>query len=380
MAEEIQGTAASGKVLVGLSGGVNSAVAAALLRNQGYDAQGVHFVFRRAKESRIADFQSRCCMTSSLAQAKAVAERLEMPFTAIDVEDLFEAEVVDRFVHDYLEAKKPNPCIPCNSRVKFRVLLDKADAMGIPLVATGHCAQVIRDIQGEGVRLARAVEAEYDQTYTLCDLTQHELRRVILPLGGITRTMVTKMAMSLDLDAPGKGASHEMCFVGHPGYWEFIERRTVDELRYKGVIRQREDGTFVGEHAGLYRFSLGQTRGFQTTLKDREGLYVVGFDPSARALLVGKQAELFQTEFTVARMNWIRAVDPIHQVRCLAKIGPAHVPAPCTVFAFENDFVRAKFDQAQWAITPGQAVVFYDGEEALGGGTIRSIGVDKAVE
>jgi tRNA-specific 2-thiouridylase len=356
-----------------MSGGVDSSVAAALLKSQGHEVIGVHLQLWDHGAANVERFGSRCCSLVDAGDARRVCDKLDIPYYVINAQDVFMDRVVDYFVHEYLQNRTPNPCVACNTFIKFSYLFKKADELGCNWVATGHYAQVNFDA-GTGVaRLHKAGDPAKDQSYFLFGLTQKALLRTMMPLGGLPKTMVRKLAQEFGLAVADKADSQEICFIGDEGYKGFIEKRVAPPLRPKGMIRTT-DGRTVGEHTGLHRYTIGQRKGLNLAVKDADNYFVVGFDSTTQTLLVGPESALFSKELMAKNVNWIRPVDGLRGISCRARIRSRHDEAGCRVTSFENDVVQVDFDEAQRAITPGQAVVFYDGDEVLGGAYIDRLG------
>lgn len=368
-----QNTPPPGRVLVAMSGGVDSSVTAALLKNQGYEVVGVHMQLWNHGEANMDRFGGRCCSLIDSNDARRVCDRIDIPYYVINAEDVFQEKVVDYFVHEYLQQRTPNPCVQCNNQIKFSYLFKKAEELGCDWVATGHYAQVVQDEVTGLASLKKAVDHQKDQSYFLFGLTQKALQKTMMPLGGLTKMMVRKLAEQFQLVNANKPDSQEICFIGQEGYSQFIEKRTAPVLRPQGVIRTHE-GLVVGEHQGLHRYTIGQRKGLQLSVKDPDQYFVIGFDHERHVLIVGPEEKLFHHDLIAGQVNWIRPVDQIRMLRCKARIRSRHDESSCEITAFENHSVQVHFEQAQRAITPGQAIVFYDGDEVIGGGLIDRFG------
>jgi tRNA-specific 2-thiouridylase len=361
------------RVLVAMSGGVDSSVAAALLKHQGYEVIGVHLQLWDHGDANVERFGGRCCSLIDSNDARRVCDRLDIPYFVIDAENIFKEKVVDYFIHDYLLNRTPNPCVECNNKIKFNYLFQKADELGCHWVATGHYAQVIQDSSSGYASLRKAVDPHKDQTYFLFGLTQKALQRTMMPLGGMTKMMVRKLAEEYGLAVAQKADSQEICFIGAEGYQDFIEKRVAESLRPPGVIRTVE-GKEVGRHTGLYRYTIGQRKGLQLQVQDSDAYFVIGFEPKEHVLIVGKEENLFQKALVASDVNWIQPINRLRGLRCKARIRSRHEEAACIVTCFETDRIQVEFEEMQRAITPGQAIVFYEGADTLGGGFIERVG------
>ncbi len=358
----------SDRVAVAISGGVESAVAAALLKNQGFDVEGVHF-----KITPSCAFESRCSSAHLTEDAVKICEQLDISCHIIDASDLFEHEVIDPFIHDYLQDRLPSPCVSCDKNIKFKLLEEKADQLKCTWVATGHYAQVIQDVLKNRAVLLQALDAANDQSYFLYSLSQKTLQRTLMPLGGLMSEKVLKLGIELGIEKPNPMKSQEFCNVGQPGYEALIEKRSSPHFRSPGTIRTVH-GEIVGQHAGLYHYSIGQKPRENLSIENPHEYYVAGYDVLNQALIVGKQEMLYHKDCMIQGLTWVRAPDGVRRLRCLAKINPRHEAAQAHVTLYEGSYAQVEFDEPQRAITPGQAIVFYEGAEVLGGGIIEHIG------
>ena len=360
------------KILVALSGRADSAVTAALLKNQGFEVIGLYLQFSDASpNAKGLPFKSRCARAADPAPVKRLCEKLDIQFIPVSARDRFEGQVVDDFVHEILQQRLPNPCALCNREVKFHHLFEKADELGCEKVATGHYAQVIPDPIHGTVRLTRASDLSRDQSYFLYSLTQRELARLTMPLGGIPRSMVRKLAAVFELPLDEEVDSPSLCFVSDAGCKAFVESRSAPSLRPSGIIRTFT-GETIGEHEGLHGYSLGSRRGLHLSGKESEHYCVVGFDSRQNVLIVGPEEVLRRTRLRATRVNWIAPLDGLKDLRCKSRIHSQGEEAACYVTPFENGAVHVEFDEPQRLIIPGQTVVFYDGDEGLGCAVIEA--------
>lgn len=355
-----------------MSGGVDSSVAAMLLKHQGYDVIGVHMQLWDHGDANTDRFGGRCCSLIDSNDARKVCDRIEAPYYVINAQDVFKESVVDYFVHEYLQNRTPNPCVECNTKIKFNYLFKKAEELGCEFVATGHYSQIVPDPNTDFVHLYKSTDPQKDQSYFLFGLTQKALRKTLMPLGGLSKQHVRKLAAEFNLGVAEKEDSMEICFIGEEGYQSFIENRIPADLRKRGPIRTSQ-GKIVGDHQGLHRFTIGQRKGLNLQLGDSDPFFVVGFNPADHALIVGPEAELLKHNLIAEKVNWLAPRDKLKSLDCKARIRSRHQEAECRVHFFENDTVRVEFKEPQRAITPGQSIVFYRDNEVLGGGFIERV-------
>jgi tRNA-specific 2-thiouridylase len=360
------------KILVAMSGGMDSSVTAALLKHQGHDVIGLYLQLWTPEASHPSPFTGRC-VQNRLKVVEQVCQRIDIPLHTLNVEDAFQDQVVDYFVHEYLQCRAPASCTQCN-RLKFNYFFQKADELGCSWVATGHYAQVSHDTTTQMTYLVKALDLPRDQTYFLSGLNQKTLQRLLMPIGGLTQSMVQRLAEEYGFDHSSDDKNRSpVCFISEDAYSAWIDQRVASSLRSTGIIRTTE-GAIVGNHTGLYRFTIGQKKGLELRVKNPDHFFVVGFDAKTQSLIVGPEDQLFNKEMMASNANWLRPVDQLHGIRCHARISLKHEEALCTVTCFEDGKVHIEFDEAQREITPGQSVIFYKGNEVLGGAFIESIG------
>jgi tRNA-specific 2-thiouridylase len=363
-----------------MSGGVDSSAAAAILKEQGHDLVGFTMQLWDQRRGISVDengdpLPSRCCSLDDVYDARRVAEELGFPFYVLNLEREFERDVVQPFVASYLNGETPIPCVSCNSRLKFASLDQLARSLGCDKVATGHYARVAYDEAANRYRLFRGRNLQKDQSYFLWELTQDQLSRAMFPLGEMSKPEVRDVAREHALAVADKSESQEICFVPDGNYAGFIDRY----LESTGSVNQKPGageivdtgGAVVGHHAGIHRFTIGQRRGIG--IAGAQPLYVINIDAPKNQVVVGHQDDLLGRGFTAAGVNWVAFDEPVAPVRAEVRMRYRHLPAPATITPLEGDRdgrVRVSFDETQRAITPGQATVFYRGDEVLGGGWI----------
>jgi tRNA-specific 2-thiouridylase len=350
------------RIVVAMSGGVDSSVAAALLAEQGHDVIGLSMQLYDQTEGQTSF--GRCCTLDDLHDARRVAAAINIPHYILNFERQFDEQVVSNFVREYTAGRTPLPCAHCNSDLKFATLLDRARGFGADAVATGHYARV--ETNGARYLLKRGVDAAKDQSYFLFSLTQDQLARARFPVGDRSKEAVRDYARRRGLPVADKPDSQEICFIPDDDYAAFVTKRAPDADR-NGVIVD-ESGRVLGRHAGIHRFTVGQRKGLG--LSAASPLYVLELRPDDQQVVVGPRSALERTTLTASGMNWM--IDrPTAPRRVAAQIRHRHEPAPAAVLAIGDDRAEVVFDAPQMAVTPGQAVVFYDGDVVVGGGWIE---------
>lgn len=358
---------AKGTVVVGMSGGVDSSVAAYLLKEQGYNVIGVTMQIWSPQQEDTEENVGGCCSLSAVGDARRVADKLDIPYYVMNFRDLFESEVIDYFTSEYLQGRTPNPCIACNKKIKFEGFLTKARALGADYVATGHYAQLYFDANRQRYVLKKAKDRAKDQTYALYNFTQEQMAHTLLPLGGYEKSEIRQIAASIGLRVANKPDSQEICFVPDNDYKKFIEERVGAEKFKPGPIYDTE-GNRVGTHEGLPNYTVGQRKGLGLALG--YPVYVVRLDVENNALIVGRDNEVFQKNLIAKDNNFILFDKLTEEMEVEAKIRYSAPPAPGVIKPLENGEVLVEFKEPQRAITPGQAVVFYQDDYVVGGGTI----------
>jgi tRNA-uridine 2-sulfurtransferase len=377
------------RIVVAMSGGVDSSVAAALLAEQGHDVIGVSMqlypstprdpstpnheasglVIGRSGRAAGGDDTIQkwgtCCTIDDLYDARRVAATIGIPHYIVNFESQFGEHVISNFVREYVSGRTPIPCSHCNSDLKFAELLDRARAYDADQLATGHYARIIRGDDGR-YHLYRGADHSKDQTYFLFSLTQEQLARAAFPVGHLDKDAVRAHARRLNLHVTEKPDSQEICFVPDGDYAAFVERQAPEATRPGTIVNN--DGRVLGTHAGVHRYTIGQRKGLG--LSTAEPLYVLRIKPESAEVVVGSRESLGRTTLTASEVNWIDGTEPSEWRRVSAQIRHRHAAAPARVRRTDEGRAELEFDAPQTAITPGQAVVFYDGDEVLGGGWI----------
>lgn len=349
-----------------MSGGVDSSVAALLLLQAGYDCVGA--MMKLFENEDVGEsWEKSCCALEDAGDAEAVARALDIPFYVINVSGIFREQVIDRFVRRYELGKTPNPCIDCNRALKFGALRSKADGLGCRYIATGHYARVERAEAGGRHILKRGADPDKDQSYVLYFMSQEQLDGALFPLGELTKSRVRELARERGLVNAQKRESQDICFVRNGDYAGFIEKYAGGSYPPGPFVDS--DGRTLGRHGGIIRYTVGQRRGLGVSAE--APLYVKSIHADTNTVALGGRDELFSKSLTATDINIIPAERLDGPVRVTAKIRYSHRAQPATAYQTDADELRVEFDSAQRAVTPGQAVVLYDGDIVVGGGTIR---------
>ncbi|HML21656.1 MAG TPA: tRNA 2-thiouridine(34) synthase MnmA [Aggregatilinea sp.] len=351
------------RVVVAMSGGVDSSVAAALLVEQGYDVIGM--MMRLWSEDCGDGGANRCCTPGQMADARRIADQLGIPFYVIDTQDVFRGSIVQFFIDRYAAGDTPNPCLECNRHIRFEWLLNHALAMKADFLATGHYARVQRDADGT-TRLLKGLDDAKDQSYVLSVLTQDKLRHAMFPVGDYAKPVVREMAAKFNLPVAQKHDSQDLCFLADGDYRRFLAEHALQAIQPGPIVTR--DGRELGQHTGLPHYTVGQRKGL--AISAPEPLYVLEADPARNALIVGTLDELGRRSLIAGRVNWTSGDVPDAPFRAEVKIRYKARPAPATVTPGGPDRVQVTFDAPLRDITPGQGAVFYDGDVCLGGGII----------
>jgi len=379
-----------------MSGGVDSSLAAFLLHQQSYQVVGMSMKLWDFKEvGGNTHPDGRCCTLESLNDARAVCQEMGIPHYVVDLQEDFKREVISNFVEEYIRGRTPNPCIICNTKIKWESLWKKAESVGAGFIATGHYARIEYDQKLNRFLLLKGVDSSRDQSYALWGLSQKDLSRTIFPLGELTKKQVRVLAKEHQLKVAEKEESQEICFVIDNNYSRFIkewmknqgpvascqlpvsssqsfvsESREQSRKIYPGPIFNLH-GEQIGEHNGIPFYTIGQRKGLKIAVG--RPLYVVKIDSENNAIYVGENDYLYKTSFVVNQLNWLAFNNLEHEIDCEIKIRYQHVPQKGRIYPLTEDGVMVKFNKPERAITPGQSAVFYQGEVVMGGGVIDRV-------
>ena len=355
------------KVVVGMSGGVDSSVAAYLLKKQGYDVIGVTMQIWQNEDVCAVEQEGGCCGLSAVEDARRVAAALEIPYYVMNFRKEFQRDVIDYFVSEYQQGRTPNPCIACNRYVKWEALLNRSRMIGADYIATGHYARVIR-LENGRYTIRKSVTEEKDQTYALFNLTQEQLAHTLMPVGDYTKEQIRQIAQQIDVRVSEKKDSQEICFIPDHDYAGFIERETGGNVPPEGNF-VTADGRVLGRHKGITHYTVGQRKGLNLAMG--HPVFVTEIRPETNEVVIGEAEDVFSDRLVCDHLNFMAVPDLKQDTYLTAKIRYAHKGAPCMVRRISETEAEVVFDTPQRAVTPGQAVVFYAGDDIAGGGIIK---------
>lgn len=355
-----------GSVMLGMSGGVDSSAAAAVLLEQGYEVVGVTMQIWPDMAEERQQVEGGCCSLSAVDDARRVADRLGIPYYVLNFKDVFQQKVIDYFNQEYLKGRTPNPCIACNRFVKFEAMLQKAVSMGLDYVATGHYARVGFDEATGRFQLRKSATAAKDQTYALYTMTQEQLSRTLFPIGEFTKDKVRELARNIGLPVASKPDSQEICFVEDNDYGKFISEHTDADIKPGYFVNS--SGRKLGTHKGIIHYTVGQRKGLGISFG--KPMFVVAIRPEDNTVVLGEENEVFSPELTASDLNFISIESLKDEMRVTAKIRYSAKEAAAVISPLPEGRVRVVFVEPQRAVTPGQSVVFYDGDVIVGGGVI----------
>lgn len=353
------------KVVVGMSGGVDSSVAAYLLKEQGYDVIGVTMQIWQDEEETVQEENGGCCGLSAVEDARRVAAALDIPYYVMNFKKEFQKYVIDYFMDEYLNGRTPNPCIACNRYVKWEALLTRSMEIGADYIATGHYARI--DVLPNGrYAIKHSATRMKDQTYALYNLTQDQLKRTLMPVGEYSKEEIRAIAEKIHLKVASKPDSQDICFVPDGDYAEFIRRESKKEVPEGNFVST--DGKILGRHKGITHYTVGQRKGLGLSLG--HPAFVLEIRPETNEVVIGTNEESMTRFVKANRLNFMAVEDIEGEMRAFGKIRYNHKGTPCTVKRTGEDEILCTFDEPVRAVTPGQALVLYDGDYVLGGGTI----------
>ncbi len=355
------------RVVVAMSGGVDSSVAAALMVQAGYDVVGM--MMRLWTDEALGGAEhNRCCTPEQMSDARRIADQLDIPFYVLDSKDIFRNTVVRYFIDQHRDGYTPNPCLACNRHIRFDWLLNNALALDADFLATGHYARISPGQHG-GWKLRSGLDAGKDQSYVLSVMNQSQLARTKFPVGEYHKHEVRALAKELGLNVAGKKDSQDLCFLGDSDYRDFLRLHAPDVMRPGQILTA--NGELLGEHQGLANFTIGQRKGLG--ISSSQPLYVLAMNPYKNALIVGSRDQLGRDQLTAEHVNWVSGAPPVDNFRAAVKIRYRAQAQPALIEVGANQTFSVKFDQPQRDISPGQAAVIYQGDNCLGGGVIAKL-------
>lgn len=359
------------KVVLGMSGGVDSSVAAYLLKKQGYEVIGVTMKVWQDDDDDNYERDDGCCGLSAADDARRVAGKLDIPFYVMNFKSVFKEKVIDYFIDEYLHGRTPNPCIACNKYIKFEELLNKAHSLGAYYVATGHYSRIEKDEKTNRYLIKKSSAKGKDQTYTMYNLTQNQIKHILMPLGEYeSKEEIRGIAKELGLGVANKPDSQEICFIPDNNYGKFIKEKNKKNISLGDFVDTK--GNVLGKHKGIIYYTIGQRKGLGLSLG--KPAYVVDILPEKNQVVIGDNEDVFSDKLIANDINFIPFDKLKAPMKVEVKIRYSAKPASATIYPIEENKVKVEFDSPQRAITPGQAVVFYDGNVLVGGGTIVKSG------
>lgn len=354
------------KVVVGMSGGVDSSVAAYLLKEQGYDVIGVTMQVWQEDEEYEAN-EGGCCSLSAVEDARRVADILDIPFYVMNFRDVFKKNVIDYFIDEYMEGRTPNPCIACNRFIKFDEFLRKAVGLGAQYIATGHYAKI--ELENNRYLLKRAEDDKKDQTYALYNITQEQLSKTLMPCGEYSKQKIREIAKEIGLRVHNKKDSEEICFIPDNDHGRYIVKQRGKDVKPGNFVDKY--GKILGKHKGIVYYTIGQRKGLGLALGTP--VFVTDINPYTNEVVIGKDEEIFKTELIAKDLNFIPFDSLKEEMKVQAKIRYSAIPSEAKIIPEDNDRVRVVFEKKQRAITKGQSVVFYKDDIVVGGGIIEKL-------
>lgn len=357
------------KVVIAMSGGVDSSVCADMMQKAGFECVGMTMRLWKGPEAESMSCSSKsCCGAESVDDARLVAQKVGIPYYAINFKEEFWKEVVEVFAEEYFAGRTPSPCILCNEKLKFSTLYDKALEIGAAKICTGHYARIEFDEKSGRWNLLRGQDQNKDQSYFLFSMTQEQLSKTLFPLGGYTKPQIREMAHASELVTASKPESMDICFIPDGDYGAFLERHFKGRFPKKGDIKDLH-GNIIGEHSGIHHYTIGQRKGLGVSSK--EPLYVQQIDPKANTVVLAPKEACLFSGATLSRVNWVsHHLEPGSSMEASVKIRSRGKESVATITALENGGAQVDFAVPQMAVTPGQAAVFYLGERVLAGGWI----------
>jgi len=356
------------RVVIALSGGVDSTVAAVILKEGGYQVIGVTMqIWPPDKVVPEIDRFGGCCGVSAIEEAKRAAHKLGIPHYVMNFRDVFAQKVIADFYQEYSRGRTPNPCIRCNQYIKFGTLFDRAKELGADFIVTGHHARIEKDEANGRYLLKKGFDQRKDQSYVLYSLTQEQLSHILLPIGNLTKEKVREIARELGLPIATKPESQDICFIPDNNYPDFLKEYVPQAVKPGPILNKQ--GSVLGQHRGIVSYTIGQRRGLGISAK--EPMYVTAIDQERNTIVIGSKQEAHGNELVASKLNWISIAKLEQTITAKAKIRYRHKEVEAEVTPLDGDKVQVKFKEPQMAITPGQAVVFYREDTAIGGGIIE---------